>query len=131
MTTVHVGQAKKALFLTEFAKRGNISRAAKAATVGRQTVYDWLERDGAFRALFASAEQESIDSLEDEAHRRAIDGSDTLLIFLLKASRPSKYRERVDINMDIRTAIDRLTDDPTERAAALDEVQRILAETRR
>jgi hypothetical protein len=35
------------------------------------------------------------DALEDEALRRAKDKSDTLLIFLLKARRPEKYKDRV------------------------------------
>jgi hypothetical protein len=33
--------------------------------------------------------------LEDEALRRAKDKSDTLLIFLLKARRPEKYKDRI------------------------------------
>lgn len=38
------------------------------------------------------AEEESIDALEDEARRRALDGSDLSLIFLLKHRRPAVYR---------------------------------------
>ena len=34
------------------------------------------------------------DGLEDEAVRRAKNGSDTLLIFMLKARRPEKFKER-------------------------------------
>lgn len=125
--TAQAAHAKKALFLVAFARQGVVSYAAKAAGVGRRTVYDWLEKDPDFRTLFADAEQEGIDALEAEAHKRAIGGSDVLLIFLLKASRPSKYRERVDVTMDVRHAVERLTADPEERAAAIAEVDRILA----
>ena len=128
--TAQTAQAKKALFLVEFAKRGNITRAAKAAEVPRRTVYEWLKRDAVFAVAYADAEQAGIDALEEEAHRRAIDGSDTLLIFLLKAARPSKYRERVDITYDIKHAVERLTADPEERVAAMAEVERILAEAK-
>lgn len=37
------------------------------------------------------------DVLEGEASRRAMSGSDLLLIFLLKGLRPEKYRERVTL----------------------------------
>jgi len=38
--------------------------------------------------------EDAVDVLEAVARRRAVQGSDTLLIFLLKAARPAKYRER-------------------------------------
>jgi hypothetical protein len=42
----------------------------------------------------ADALDTGTDLLEDEVLRRALEYSDTLLIFLLKARRPAKYRER-------------------------------------
>lgn len=126
-TTARVAQAKKTSFLTAFADLGTVTHAARAAGVPRRTVYDWLERDPQFALGFRAAEQEAIDSLEREARRRAIAGSDTLLIFLMKGANPAKYRERVDVMMDISKMVDGLTHDPEERAAALAEVDRILA----
>lgn len=35
----------------------------------------------------------SADALEDEARKRAFNGSDVLLMFLLKGIRPQKWRE--------------------------------------
>jgi hypothetical protein len=35
-----------------------------------------------------------IDALEDECIHRAMDGSDTLLMFMLRARRPDKFRDR-------------------------------------
>jgi hypothetical protein len=139
---------KKEAFLAAFAEMGVVRYAADKANVARRTVYDWLERDAEFRARFAEAEQQALDMLEVEAVRRARVGvdepvyqggrqvgsvrkySDTLLIFLLKGGRPSKYRERVDVSLDVRGVIERLTDDPGEREAALAEAQRILSERR-
>ncbi len=40
---------------------------------------------------------QSVEDLEAEARRRAREGSDVLLIFLLKANRPEKYRERHEV----------------------------------
>lgn len=129
--TARMAQAKKALFLATFAKQGNISGAARVAGIGRRTVYDWLHSDPAFVAKYDEAQDEAIDGLEGEAFRRAFEGSDTLLIFLLKGAKPTKYRERVDVSMDVRSVIERLTPDPLERAAVLAEVNTILAEGRR
>ena len=46
--------------------------------------------------------------LEATARRRAIEGSDALLIFLLKAHRPERYRETVDVHVDLRREAERL-----------------------
>ena len=38
--------------------------------------------------------EQSTDAMEAEARRRGLDKSDLLLIFMLKANRPDKFRER-------------------------------------
>jgi hypothetical protein len=101
----------QAQFLCEFSLCGNVLRAARAAGVGRRTVYEWL-LDRRFKELYDEAHEDALDQLEDEARRRAVDGvlepvvsggkhvtdvrkySDTLLITLLKAKRPDSYRDR-------------------------------------
>lgn len=90
-------QLKKRLFLEAYAEMGNITHACKASAVPRRTFYHWTEHDEAFAAQVREAEIEAVESLEREARRRAIRGSDTLLIFLLKAARPDKYRDNVSI----------------------------------
>lgn len=87
---------KKAAFLAALAKYGSISAACRATGTGRQTHYDWLKADPDYAQGFADANEERIERLEAEADRRAKEGSDVLLIFLLKAARPSVYRERID-----------------------------------
>jgi hypothetical protein len=47
--------------------------------------------------LSRTATEDAVDVLEAVARQRAILGSDTLLIFLLKGHRPEKYRERYDL----------------------------------
>lgn len=102
----------KEAFLAAFAKTGNISVAAQAANVDRTTAWYW-RKDPEFRAKFREARRESVEYMEAEALRRAMHGtrrpifqggkkvgeelvySDPLLMFLLRAAKPKKYRENL------------------------------------
>lgn len=107
-----------------------VTDSAKAAGYSRSAVYVWRNADETFQAQWEASYEAGTDALEDEARRRAVDGtveplfykgeqvteeaigadgkpyrvasgvrkySDLLLIFLLKARRPDKYRERSEI----------------------------------
>ena len=94
---------------------GNVWVAAQQASVARTNVYDEYNRDPEFAKKWDAAEQESADRLEAEAWRRAHDGidkpiywqgervdtvkeySDTLLVLLLRARRPAKFRENYSV----------------------------------
>ena len=52
----------------------NVSVAAKAACVGRRTVYEWRDAHPASRSAWDEVEQEAADKLEREAWRRAVEG---------------------------------------------------------
>lgn len=85
----------------------------------RSTAYEARESDEAFAAAWDDAIEAATDALELEARRRAVEGtdrpvfyqggevgyvreySDTLLIFLLKAHRPKKFRERVELEHQV------------------------------
>jgi hypothetical protein len=88
--------AAKARALSAFTKLGTISHACEAAGVGRTTWYDWIEKDPEFQRAVADTSELVLDELEREAIKRAKGkgGSDTLLIFLLKSLRRSKYGDR-------------------------------------
>lgn len=111
----------KRAFLTSFGVTGNITESCEAAGVGsRNTVTAWKEHDDDFLMAYREAEIQATERLESEARRRAVDGdvqqvpifhrgklihtvterkkSDTLLIFLLKARDPDKYRENVNLH---------------------------------
>lgn len=106
---------RKAAFLAAFAEIGQVCKSADAAGVARTTPYDWAEADDEFAEAWSKARLKSVGRLEDEALRRAVDGtdkpvyqrgkkvgtvkeySDTLLIFLLKNWRPERYREKREI----------------------------------
>lgn len=83
------------MFLDELRKTCNVSHAARAAGVGRRTVYQWRDADPAFAEAWADAEEEAVDALELAARERAMDSSDRMMEILLKAHRPEKYVERV------------------------------------
>ena len=115
MATIRIGQHKKELFLAAYRKTGSITAAAAAASCKRQAHYFWLTQDPKYKTAFEAAEDEAVNSLEDEARRRAKEGwmepvyykgtvcgairkfSDTLLIFLLKGAKPEKYRDRYEM----------------------------------
>ena len=143
-----VTQAKKAAFLDAFATMGTITHAATAAGITRRLHYVWMDNDPEYVTAFREAEQKAIEGLEREARRRAIEGteepvfhqgqqvgairkySDTLLIFLLKAARPERYRERIDLSIDIRREAERVASDAgLDPEAVLAEAERIVAQS--
>jgi hypothetical protein len=119
-------------FLASLGQYGNVSRACKSARISRETAYTYRHNDPELAAAWAAALELGVDALEDEAKRRAYEGvkkpvfqgkelvghvqeySDTLLIFLLKAHKPSVYRETMQhLNLDLST----LTDEQIARIA--------------
>lgn len=139
---------KKAQFLEVFPTEGTVTHAAQKVGVDRSAHYRWLKEDPAYAAAFAEAEVKALDGLEREARRRAIEGtekpvyqggkligtireySDTLLIFLMKGANPSRYRERIDLTVDVRrTAEQFATAHGLDADEVMAEAERILAET--
>lgn len=99
--------------MAELSRCGNVTAAAKKAGLDRREAYRHREEDRAFAAEWEKALLLGVAGLEDEARRRAFEGterpvfnrgeecgtvrefSDTLLIVLLKAHAPEKYIDRV------------------------------------
>lgn len=109
---------KREKFLDSLAKTGNVSKSAKAIGVSRQAIYSLKKSDTEFSDLWDDALETGLDALEEEARRRAYQGtlkpiyqqgkkvgqvrefSDTLMIFLLKGGRPQKYRENIKVSVE-------------------------------
>lgn len=123
-------EEKRQRFLeTLEANGGNITAACKTARYPRRTAYEAREADPVFAKAWDEAVERGIDALEDEALRRANDGtlkpvfyqgskcgsvreySDTLLIFMLKAKRPLKFRDNVAIEHSGKIDHSALSDD--------------------
>ncbi|SNR92044.1 hypothetical protein SAMN06269173_11171 [Hymenobacter mucosus] len=111
-------------FLAVLADCANVSKAARAAEVNRQYCYECRANDPSFAEEWDNALEEATDKLEERAWTRAnfADvqykftktgepilhpitgepyyehvGSDTVLITLLKAHRPDKYKDRKEV----------------------------------
>ena len=97
---IGLNKKKKELFLAELREGWSVTRAARAAGMSRATAYLWREKDAEFARAWDDAKEDGVDRLEDIAKQRAFDGSDTLVIFLLKANRPDKYRDTQQISFD-------------------------------
>lgn len=105
-----VTASSKEVFLTALSETGVVSAAAAAAGVSYTTACDWRRADPAFAEAAATAIEISTQKLEQEAIRRAAEGtldavyyqgevvghrrrySDQLLMFLLRGRRPDVYR---------------------------------------
>ena len=106
-------------FLEHLALSGNVSESARVAEMQRGSLYRWKEEDAAFSERWDYALEDAADALEAEARRRAVAGydepityggkvicdpetgvpllrkrySDGLMAFLLRAHRPSRFRD--------------------------------------
>lgn len=109
--TIRTDRARET-FLATLAETCNVSEAARAASIGRRSAYEWRDDDPDFAAAWVEAENVAADKLEREAWRRGVEGtdkpitfqgkitdtckeySDRMLELLLKAHRPEKFKER-------------------------------------
>lgn len=117
-------------WLEAFRVAGTVTGACKRTGIGRRTVYDWRQKHEDFALAWADVEEETTERMEREAIRRGMEGfesdvyhqgqvvgterkySDTLLIFMLKARRPEKYRDNVHVQhggkVDLNVTVDEL-----------------------
>jgi hypothetical protein len=91
---------KRRAFLTALAAGHSVATACQLSRIGRTAAYAWRDVDPTFAAEWHDAAEAGIDLLEDEARRRAMAGSDLLLIFLLRNRRPDIYRPAKALQID-------------------------------
>jgi len=102
-------------FLAAWERFGTMSAACRETDVPRSLLYNTWLKEPTFAELAEGVKDRIADSLEQEAIRRGRDGwlepvfykgdevgeirkfSDLLVIFMLKALRPDKYRERTNV----------------------------------
>ncbi len=121
-------------FLSSLRLGYSVAHAAALAGSGRSTVYRHRDEDPKFAEVWDAAVGEGTDRLEDEAVRRAVHGvkdpvfhdgkivgarlrySDALLITLLNARRPEKFKYRAEVTEKPAEPIDlsKLSDDDLE-----------------
>lgn len=116
---------RRAIFLRALELTAHVGKACEQAKLARRTAYNWRMEDEEFATSWEAAQELGTDALEDEAVRRARYGvsrkkftsrgeavidpasgeqyvehdySDVLLIFMLKARRPDKFKDRQEIS---------------------------------
>jgi hypothetical protein len=89
-------------FLAEYIGSGGLrTAAAKRAQVPPRTMLRWFKNDLEFQAKIRDEVFPKLESvLLMEATRRAMNGSDSLLQFLLKAVNPSRYDTQVRVQTE-------------------------------
>jgi hypothetical protein len=134
MKKLKLTRERRERFLRVLADTGNVSTAVEIAGTSRTRVYELRNRDTVFAKAWDEAEEQAADALEAEAWRRAVDGvpeplvssgkvvrdddgrplairrySDNLLLALLKARRPERFKDRAVVEHDIADGLaDRL-----------------------
>lgn len=129
MVRMKLTPEKLTAFCAALAETGIVAKACKAVDISRVTAYEWRNEIPEFAEAWDKALKIGVTALEDEAHRRAFDGteegifqqgvmvgtqrkySDTLAIFLLKAHNPDKYRENSKVELSGRLAINDMSED--------------------
>lgn len=114
-------------FLAAYARAGTLVGASAASGLSRTNHYIWLA-DSVYRGAFEQAKLEASEFLEAEARRRAVDGvqepvfyqgqicgyvmkySDALLIKLLQANLPEKFKDRVETTQVLDADISKWSD---------------------
>lgn len=127
---------KQAIFLAAYSEIGIIKAACRVAKINRSTYYDWKANDPEFASKLPEAEEDANDTLEYAAYEQAVLGTEEpvasggkvmyvdgkmlmarryspqLLITLLKARMPAKYKDKSQVehsgSIDITGARDRL-----------------------
>lgn len=121
----------------------SVESSAQFAGLAKDTVYAHREKDSAFAAAWDKAIEAGTDRLEDEAVRRATRGvkdpvyhegkivgarlkySDVLLITLLNARRPEKFKYRAEVTQKSPEPVDlsKLSD---KQLDSLEDIRRTL-----
>jgi hypothetical protein len=96
-------QGYKRTFLVAYSECGNIIIACNITGIHPRNVSAWRAFDPVFKEDFEVATDMAVSLLEQEARRRALEGSDRLLEFLLKSIKPEVYRERYEFKQEITT----------------------------
>lgn len=105
------------VFLATLRETANVRFACQQAGISRKSAYAARNRSPDFARAWDDAIEDATDALEAIARKRACDSSDLLLIFLLKAHRPEKYRERHDVRHSGETVTQHVFDHGAVSAA--------------
>lgn len=107
-------------FLKAYTEELTIAGAIRVTGVDHTAHHYWMRSHGVYKRLFEDLREFVVEALEGEAFRRSYHGvteavfyqgevcgsktnySDTLLMFLLRAANPDKYRERSTMDLNVK-----------------------------
>ena len=92
---------KKAQFLELYAGGGTVRQCAAMVGVSHVTVFNHVRKDEEFKAQFAEAVEGNTDALEDLLHDLALARNPVAIFGMLKARRPQKWRENVNLTAQV------------------------------
>ncbi len=90
------------MFLQTLRESGNVRTACATVNISRRRALAQRDKNDKFRRDWDDAVEDAIDSLEQTARDRAMEASDTLLIFLLKSHRRSVYGDQKKVDVTSR-----------------------------
>lgn len=118
---------KKAEFLDAYRLCGWVRKASEITKINPSRHNNWLKSDPVYKTAFEEAKKDALEVLEAAAFQRAVHGvrkptgwykgqpggfvteySDYLLVVLLKAICPEKYREHYTMDVNINTYEERV-----------------------
>jgi hypothetical protein len=100
-------------FLRLLGQGCRVRDAAAAVAIHYSTLYRKRNEDPAFAKRWEDAQRVSVKHLIAEAERRAMSGSDKLLIFLLQSYDPDKFKQRQAIEHEGGFSLQVVTGVPT------------------
>lgn len=89
---------KRSQFLEHYQTGLTVLQAAKKVGTTAVTVFNYVRKDDAFAKQYRRAMEANTDVLEDGLHHLARNGNIAAIFGTLKARRPERWRDRVDIS---------------------------------
>ena len=106
-------------FLAMLRNAGVVRLACSAAGVSRSVAYQHRDFDPSFAAQWDEALEDACDLIEARGKALALEGSERMIEFFLRAHRRRVYGERLDVTIAVQRAAERLA---AEQGVPLDDV---------
>lgn len=90
-------EERKQTWLETFKKTHNVSAACEAVQISRTQVYKCRDQDEKFRDQWEAIENRVLDVVESVLHKKALEGDNACLFFLLCNRRSEKWKHRGEV----------------------------------